>query len=309
MVNGDGGAKLPPLSSRWRHMRMSRWPRTAADLIEVQHALGQAAPTPWQHPADPLHVGACFVCFDKHSAGSDREVEGELGWAAAAVVSGRRVVAVAAASSPVVAPYVPALLALREGPLLDGAVRALPVPPDVLIVNATGWDHPRRAGWPCTLVPSWGCRPSVRPTGRLRPRAPGPQTTGVRLRRCCWTANWWVTGSGPVRAPGRWLSMPRGGPPPMTPSRSSWRPLGGPAPHSHCAAPAKRRAWHAPPVGTGPSGGVAAVFPVGGRPEIPTAPDMERAASFATCGADRTGRQRHISAWATTDGRALLRSR
>ena len=43
-------------------------------------------------------------------------------------------------------PYLPALLALREGPLLEQAVRALPIVPEVLIVNATGRDHPRRAG-------------------------------------------------------------------------------------------------------------------------------------------------------------------
>jgi deoxyribonuclease V len=38
------------------------------------------------------------------------------------------------------------LLALREGPLLEAAVRALAEPFDVLLVNATGRDHPRRAG-------------------------------------------------------------------------------------------------------------------------------------------------------------------
>jgi deoxyribonuclease V len=44
------------------------------------------------------------------------------------------------------APYEPGLLALREGPLLEAAIRALPERPDVLLVNATGRDHPRRAG-------------------------------------------------------------------------------------------------------------------------------------------------------------------
>src|ERR1019366_7253372 len=42
--------------------------------------------------------------------------------------------------------YEPGLLALREGPLLEAAVRALARMPDVLLVNATGRDHPRRAG-------------------------------------------------------------------------------------------------------------------------------------------------------------------
>jgi len=44
------------------------------------------------------------------------------------------------------AAYEPGLLALREGPLLEASVRALPVEPDVLLVDATGRDHPRRAG-------------------------------------------------------------------------------------------------------------------------------------------------------------------
>jgi deoxyribonuclease V len=47
---------------------------------------------------------------------------------------------------PAAGPYLPALLALREGPLLEQAVRALPMVPEVLLVNATGRDHPRRAG-------------------------------------------------------------------------------------------------------------------------------------------------------------------
>ena len=38
------------------------------------------------------------------------------------------------------------MLALREGPLLESVVRKLPCPPDVLLINATGRDHPRRAG-------------------------------------------------------------------------------------------------------------------------------------------------------------------
>jgi deoxyribonuclease V len=44
------------------------------------------------------------------------------------------------------APYEPGLLALREGPLLESAVRALPARPEVIIANATGRDHPRGAG-------------------------------------------------------------------------------------------------------------------------------------------------------------------
>jgi len=44
------------------------------------------------------------------------------------------------------APYEAGLLALREGPLLEAAVRGLEERPKALLVNATGRDHPRRAG-------------------------------------------------------------------------------------------------------------------------------------------------------------------
>jgi deoxyribonuclease V len=43
-------------------------------------------------------------------------------------------------------PYAAGLLALREAPLIDRAVTALGEPPDLLVVNGTGLDHPRRAG-------------------------------------------------------------------------------------------------------------------------------------------------------------------
>jgi deoxyribonuclease V len=101
--------------------------------VAAQLALaGQSGPPA---PARPAVVGGCFVCFD----GEDRA------WAAAAVVG------VGPAAPAVVAgwagwPYEAGLLALREGPLLEAAVRSLPTRPDLLLVNATGRDHPRRCG-------------------------------------------------------------------------------------------------------------------------------------------------------------------
>jgi deoxyribonuclease V len=44
------------------------------------------------------------------------------------------------------AAYAPGLLARREGPILAAAVAALELRPEVLLVDATGTDHPRRAG-------------------------------------------------------------------------------------------------------------------------------------------------------------------
>jgi deoxyribonuclease V len=47
---------------------------------------------------------------------------------------------------PAGAGYLPGLLALRIGPLLDQAVQHLAQRPHVLLIDATGRDHPRRAG-------------------------------------------------------------------------------------------------------------------------------------------------------------------
>jgi len=63
------------------------------------------------------------------------------------------------------APFVPGLLALREGRLLQQAVRQLKNPPDVLIVNATGRDHPRRAGLAVHLGAACGL-PTIGATDR-----------------------------------------------------------------------------------------------------------------------------------------------
>jgi len=119
---------------------MVTWPADARDLTRVQQALGQAHPARWQPPATP-RIGACFVCFDRGAQGAT-----DQGVAAATVVHGRRLLADVTVSGRAGGHYLPALLALREGPLLEAAVRALPAAPDVLLVNATGRDHPRRAG-------------------------------------------------------------------------------------------------------------------------------------------------------------------
>jgi len=89
-------------------------------------------------------IGGCFVCFARGAGG--RGTAGEPGWGGAALAIGSRIVTSAAILGQAGHPYEPGLLALREGPLLEAAVRALPQLPDVLLVNATGRDHPLRAG-------------------------------------------------------------------------------------------------------------------------------------------------------------------
>jgi deoxyribonuclease V len=122
---------------------MTTWPATADELIGLQQALGELTPERWQPPTTLQRIGACFVCFERvPGAGA----AGDAGFAGAAVTHRRSLLAGATSSGPAGGPYLPTLLALREGPLLEQAVRALTVAPEVLVVNATGRDHPRRAG-------------------------------------------------------------------------------------------------------------------------------------------------------------------
>jgi deoxyribonuclease V len=120
------------------------WPRSAGELIDVQRELAVAEAEPWTPPAGALAVGACAVRFPR--GGSGAGAAGDPAWAAAAVLRGRREVATAVVTGEAGAPYAPGLLALREGPLLQAAVAALDVVPDVMLVDAGGRDHPRRAG-------------------------------------------------------------------------------------------------------------------------------------------------------------------
>lgn len=115
------------------------WPTTADELIREQEKLARATP-PLFRPSGVVAIGGCFVCFARAKTGHGDA--GDLGWAGAAVL--RREGAVVTGKAG--APYQPALLALREGALLEAAVRNLAEQPDLLLVNATGRDHPRRAG-------------------------------------------------------------------------------------------------------------------------------------------------------------------
>lgn len=122
----------------------SVWPRSAGELLDVQHALAAAEPAPWRPTAVAPKVGACVVCFARGGTGAG--AEGDPAWAAAAVLRGRRLLADSVVTGAAAAPYRAGLLALREGPLLQAAVRALDIVPDVVLVDAAGRDHPRRAG-------------------------------------------------------------------------------------------------------------------------------------------------------------------
>jgi deoxyribonuclease V len=117
---------------------VSAWPSTRGELIEEQLRLAALEPEPWQYEPG-ARIGGVFVCFARGGSGPGHA--GDRAWVAACV-GGEEVVV----SGQAGAPYEPGLLALREGALLEAAVRALRAPPDVLLVDATGRDHQRRAG-------------------------------------------------------------------------------------------------------------------------------------------------------------------
>lgn len=117
---------------------MLAWPITSEELTAEQRRLAALAPTTWQFQPD-ASVGGVFVCFARGESGPGRT--GDPAWAAAWAAGETSSVPGQAGAA-----YEPGLLALREGPLLEAAVRALPHRPDVLLIDATGRDHPRRAG-------------------------------------------------------------------------------------------------------------------------------------------------------------------
>lgn len=120
------------------------WPRTRDELIRLQAELAALTPKLWSPGPMPVATGGCFVCFERGGPSPGRA--GDRGWSGAAlgVAGGEMVIAVVEGRAG--AAYEAGLLALREGPLLEAAVRGLPRLPDVLLVDATGRDHPRRAG-------------------------------------------------------------------------------------------------------------------------------------------------------------------
>jgi deoxyribonuclease V len=120
------------------------WPRSIGELVGVQRALAAVDPPPWRAPPGGYAIGGCIVCFPRGQSGPGHR--GDRASAAATTLRDRRVLADAIVTGEAGAPYLPALLALREGSVLEGAVRALEAAPDVLLVDATGRDHPRRAG-------------------------------------------------------------------------------------------------------------------------------------------------------------------
>ncbi len=138
----------------------------------MQDRLADAARSAPSWALAPVHprliAGACFLAFARGQAGpgaaGDKGWAGAIAWPVPPAGRARKADSALKGSGPglprhasdvseqsvvsgtVPAPYKPGLLALREGPLLEEAVRSLTRRPDVLLVDATGQDHPRKAG-------------------------------------------------------------------------------------------------------------------------------------------------------------------
>lgn len=99
--------------------------------------------------------------------GVDVGFHGDIARAAVVLLSFPDLVPIEAttAQMPVSFPYIPGLLAFREGPVVLAALERLQGRPDVLIFDAQGLAHPRRIGLATHLgilldVPSVGCAKS-----------------------------------------------------------------------------------------------------------------------------------------------------
>ncbi len=143
----------------WNPPAPYTWPAEAAALAPEQERLAALTPAPWTLPAEEVLVGAAFVAFVRGEQGPGQP--GDRAWVGAVLVAGADLVWEAVVPGVAGASYGPGLLALREGPMLAAALTALPSRPDVLLVDATGRDHPRRAGLALQLgavlgVPSVG---------------------------------------------------------------------------------------------------------------------------------------------------------
>src|SRR5436309_15477949 len=110
------------------------WPVTADALVAAQRELASARPEPWRPSDGARAVAGCFVCFTRGRVGPG--AAGEPGWAAAALLVGHEHARIAVVNGHAAAPYVAGLLGLRDGPLLEAAVRRLPARPEVLLVHA-----------------------------------------------------------------------------------------------------------------------------------------------------------------------------
>jgi deoxyribonuclease V len=124
------------------------WPASTDELEALQLTLAEMTSPRWRPVADrPVLVAGVFAASATGLVGVG--AAGDPLWAGAVALrtdAPARPTSTAVVRGHANGPYLAGLLALREGPLLEQAVRLLGERPDVVLVNGTGRDHPRRAG-------------------------------------------------------------------------------------------------------------------------------------------------------------------
>jgi deoxyribonuclease V len=143
--------------------REAPWtPETAwrPEPVDHRQTAGGADPPAW---AAGLTVAATFAAFPRGEGGPGRA--GQRVTVAAVVWRDGMLLEERVVDGSSGGPYVAGLLALRCGSLLEDAVGGLALRPDLLLIDATGRDHPRRAGLALHLGARLGL-PSIGVTNR-----------------------------------------------------------------------------------------------------------------------------------------------
>lgn len=140
-----------------RRMRVTELHDLDLSPAEARRLQDELAPRIEQGP--PLDLDGV-----RYVAGADVSTEGEMGYAAAVVLSfpELEVVEARGAEAELSFPYVSGLLAFREIPSVAEALRKVRTPVDAVIFDSQGLAHPRRMGLASHLglfldVPSVGC--------------------------------------------------------------------------------------------------------------------------------------------------------
>ena len=120
------------------------WPSDAGSLIAYQRRLATASPEPYTVDPSVASIGGIWVCFPRGLVGPG--TDHDQAWSAAVIMFRGRVVEQRVITGTAGAPYVPGLMALRLGPLMEEALRAVSGLPELLLLDATAHDHPRGAG-------------------------------------------------------------------------------------------------------------------------------------------------------------------
>jgi len=123
---------------------MNLWPDSQVELISLQNRIAKEPATPFVYSGEDLLVGGVYVCFKRGGHGVGNAMD--EGWAGASLFHGQNLVKTAVLKGYSQGPYSPGLLAIREGKMMHDAIIALGSRPEVLLVNATGIDHPRGCG-------------------------------------------------------------------------------------------------------------------------------------------------------------------